>query len=300
MGSGVVCMLGVIVLWSIIPVLVKLLIPVFDPFTIAFLRLSQAAVVVLAAYILRGRRLRDVQLRWWHAIGGVGVALNYALFALSLSYTTASAGVLVIQIQYVTLALLAAVVLHERLGARKVSGMLLVLGGVALIVALRGQASSLVAPAYARGNVLMLFSGVGWGVYALSNKALAPRLGTLSTLLPILTIGSGITGALAAWNFALLGTPTGGTLVIVLVLGMAATGAAFMLMSKAMERLSAALVGTLTGVTPLTQILLAHLVLGERLSWGLAVGGAVILTGVFAMVQAEKWEARAPNTGLSA
>ena len=48
MGIGIACMLGVVALWSIVPVLVKLLIPFFDPYTIAFLRLSQGAVVVLA------------------------------------------------------------------------------------------------------------------------------------------------------------------------------------------------------------------------------------------------------------
>ena len=87
-------MVGVVALWSIVPVLVKLLIPVVDPFTISFLRLFQALAVVLAAYLARGHRLRQIRLRWWHLIGGMGVGLNYSLFTLSLSFTTASAGVL--------------------------------------------------------------------------------------------------------------------------------------------------------------------------------------------------------------
>ena len=40
-------------------------------------------------------------------------------------------------------------------------------------------------------------------------------------------------------------------------------------------------VGTLTGVAPITQILLAHFVLGEPLSWSLVGGGALILSGIF-------------------
>ena len=50
MGIGILCMLGVFALWSVIPVLVKLLFPVFDPFTIAFLRLLQGAAVVSAPF----------------------------------------------------------------------------------------------------------------------------------------------------------------------------------------------------------------------------------------------------------
>ena len=92
MGIGVLCMLGVFALWSVIPVLVKLLFPVFDPFTIAFLRLLQGAAVVSAAFFARGHNLRDIQWSWWHVIGGLGMSLNFSLYALALSYTTASAG----------------------------------------------------------------------------------------------------------------------------------------------------------------------------------------------------------------
>ena len=123
MGIGIACMLGVVALWSVVPVLVKLLIPVFDPFTIAFLRLSQAAAVVLVVFFVRGHSLRDIRLCGWHLIGGLGIGLNYSMFALSLSYTTASAGVLIVQVQYVTLVVLATLVLHERLGLGKVAGM---------------------------------------------------------------------------------------------------------------------------------------------------------------------------------
>ena len=89
-------MLGVFTLWSVIPVLVKLLFPVFDPFTIAFLRLLQGAAVVSAAFFARGHTLRDIQWSWWHVIGGLGMSLNFSLYAFSLSYTTASAGSLVV------------------------------------------------------------------------------------------------------------------------------------------------------------------------------------------------------------
>jgi drug/metabolite transporter (DMT)-like permease len=288
MGFGIACMLGVVALWSIVPVLVKLLLPILDPFTIAFLRLSQGTAVVLVAYLLRGYRLTDIRLRWWHLIGGVGAGLNYALFALSLSFTTASAGVLVVQVQYVTLALLATVVLREKLGLGKVAGMALVLGGVGLIVVMRSDVTSLLAPRYVLGNVLMLFSGMGWGVYAVSNKVLLGRAGTLAALLPILVIGSGISGVLAATHFELRSAPTLGALAAMLVVGVVATGGAFILVSQGIKRLSAALAGTLTGVAPVTQILLAHFVLGEPLSWSLAGGGALILSGIFGMVLSER------------
>jgi len=289
-------MLGVVALWSIVPVLVKLLIPFFDPYTIAFLRLSQGAVVVLAVFFARGYRLRDIQLSRWHLLGGLGVGLNYSMFALSLSYTTASAGVLIAQVQYVTLAALAAVVLHERLGIGKIAGMALTLAGIAVIVGMRSDVSHLLAPRYVLGNVLMLFSGLGWGIYALSNKALTRRAGTLSILTPMLTIGVAITGALAVVHFDLHAPPTSNTLAAALVLGILATGGAFILVSEGMKRLSAALVGTATALAPIGQIALAHWVLGEPVTWGLAGGGVLILGGVLGIMYAERRQVQLSNS----
>ncbi len=288
-------MLGVVVLWSVVPVLVKLLIPVFDPFTIAFLRLLQGMAVVLAAFFARGHSLREIKLGWWHLFGGLGVSLNFSMYALSLSYTTASAGVLIVQVQYVTLAVLAAVVLHERLGFGKVAGMVLILIGIVAIVGVRSDVAHLLAPRYVLGNVLMLFSGLGWGLYALSNKALAHRAGTTSILLPMLIIGTAITGVLAATHFQLYSVPTLGTWAVVIALGVAATGAAFILISEGMKRLSAALAGTATVVASIGQLALAHWVLEEPLSWSLASGGFLILGGVFAMVYAERYQSGQKN-----
>ena len=43
MATGIACLIGVVALWSFVPVLIKQLLPVFDPLTIAFLRLAQGA-----------------------------------------------------------------------------------------------------------------------------------------------------------------------------------------------------------------------------------------------------------------
>ena len=298
MGIGILCMLGVFALWSVIPVLVKLLFPVFDPFTIAFLRLLQGATVVSVAFFARGHTLRDIQWSWWHMIGGLGISLNFSLYALSLSYTTASAGVLVVQVQYVALTVLAVAVLHERLGAGKIAGMALVLAGVAVVVGVREDVGHLFAPRYVLGNVLMLFSGIGWGIYALANKALAPRAGTAAILIPMMTIGVVVTGALAATHFRLRSEPTADTWIVVLVLGVLATGCAFVLVSEGMKRFSAVLVGTLTATTPIGQIALAHWVLGEPVTWSLTGGGILILAGVLGMVYAERFQARQRARGL--
>ena len=138
----------------------------------------------------------------------------------------------------------------------------------------------------------MVFSGLGFGIYGLANKALAANTDTPTILLPMLTIAVAITGGLAATQFEARAEPTLASLVAAAALGLIGTGGSFILISEGMKRLSAALVGTITALTPIGQIMLAHLVLNEPLTWILAMGGGLILVGVLSMIYAENAQVR--------
>ena len=293
MGIGIACMVGVVALWSMVPILIKQLLAVFDPFTIAFLRSAQGAGFALALLYARGDSARSIAWSRWHAVGGMGIGLNYALYALSLSYTTASVGVLIVQVQYVALTLLAVAVLGERIGWGKAAGMGLVLAGIAAVVAWGGDVSELLAPDYMRGNVLMLFSGLGWGIYALANKALAPRASSGAILAPMMGIGAVIIGVLSTMSFQLRAAPDAQDLLALVALGVVGTGLSFTLVSEGMKRLSATLAGSITTATPIAQITLANQVLGEPLGWHIAGGGGLIIVGILAMALAERYAYRA-------
>ena len=288
MGIGIACMVGVVGLWSIVPILVKQLLAVFDPFTIAFLRSAQGAGFALALLYVRGYGVRSIPWSRWHVVGGMGIALNYALYALSLSYTTASVGVLVVQVQYVALTLLAVAMLGERIERGKMAGIGLVLAGIAVVVAWGGDVGVLLAPDYMRGNVIMLFSGLGWGIYALANKVLAPRAPSGAILAPMMGLGALLIGVLAAASFQLRASPDGQDLLSLIALGVVGTGLSFTLVSEGMKRLSATLAGSITTATPITQIALANQVLGEPLGWHIAGCGALIIIGILAMAMAER------------
>lgn len=296
MGIGIACMVGVVGLWSIVPILVKQLLAVFDPFTIAFLRSTQGAGFALALLYAGGYTVRSIPWSRWHVVGGVGIALNYALYALSLSYTTASVGVLIVQVQYVALTLLAVAVLGERIGRGKIIGMGLVLAGIAAVVAWGDDAGALLAPDYMRGNAIMLLSGLGWGIYALANKVLAPRASSGAILAPMMGLGALLIALLAAASFQLRATPDGQDFLSIVALGVVGTGLSFTLVSEGMKRLSATLAGSITTATPITQIALANQVLGEPLGWHIAGGGTLIIVGILVMALAERYASKTnPN-----
>ena len=135
MWGGVAAMAGVVVAWSAIPVLVKVALGGFSPSVIAFMRLTLAAAPLVAGHLLRGGRAIDLfPRRGWRLLGIVAVVANYVLFSFALQGTSASAGVLVVQLQFVSFVVLSAVVLHERVSLRQVLAIAVVVAGVSLVV----------------------------------------------------------------------------------------------------------------------------------------------------------------------
>ena len=282
-------MAGVVALWSFIPVLAKIVMRTFDPFTLAFLRLSQGTLVCALLYVLRGGTLRALlRMDKWIAVGMAGLSVNYIFFALSLSLTSASAGTLIVQSQIVILAVLASVFLKESLPPWKLGGMAAVLCGVMLVVATRGDIDKMLDPNASTGNILMIVAAAGWAVYALSNRALMNRRSSLEILVPIMGLSAILTGLIAATRFQLHAPIVFPTVAAVVVLGSLSTGISFYLLSEGFKRLSAALGGMVTSLTPLSSMLLAGWILHERLGWQVLGAAALIVSGILCSAFAER------------
>ncbi|MEE3235179.1 MAG: DMT family transporter [Candidatus Latescibacterota bacterium] len=290
MLTGIASLFGIVALWSVIPSLIKLLLPTFDPFVLGFLRLILATFVYLGLFLYNRNTFSDIRFSWWYVFGGVALGINYLFYAFSLSHTTASAGCLIVQVQYVTLAALATIVLKEQLTPLKWLGMTIVLLGVFFVIISRDGATELVAPQYFIGNILMVFAGFGWGVYALANKALAPQLSSAMILFPIFLISSVVAYIPAHCSIIEMSMPSTDSIVIVFFLGAVCSGGSFLFLSEAMKRLSAVLVGSATALAPIAQISVANYLLGEPITIAVVIGGVVIISGVSCMVYSERSE----------
>jgi DME family drug/metabolite transporter len=134
----------------------------------------------------------------------------------------------------------------------------------------------------------MLLAGIGWGVYALANQALSRNRESFHILIPLLGLGTLVAGPAAALRFDLRASLSLSTLVGIVFLGCLCTGGAFYLLSEGIKRLSAAMAGTLTNLSPLFSVLLAHLVLHESLPATLFVAAGLIVGGIFLIAHAER------------
>ena len=288
MGTGIVCMFGVVVLWSFTPLLVKIALRTFDPFTVTLFRLIQGVVFTTVLYRCRGHKLKSLlTFDPWLLIGGAGISLNYIFYVFGFYYTTAGTGGLIMQFQIVIFILLAVIVLHEPIGIPKIVGIVVVITGVSLVFLAQEKPAETFASKFLLGNSLLVVSAVGWGLYGLANKVLSVRRMNLQILIPILSMACVCAAVAASTQFEIKSPVSLEAAVVIAILGILCTGVNFLLLSEGIKRLSASLAGIMISLTPVCNLFLAHWILGEPLVPKTLFGAALIVGGILVIMLQE-------------
>jgi drug/metabolite transporter (DMT)-like permease len=153
-----------------------------DPLAIAVWRLGLSLVVVALALLLTGswRELRRIGARESAiaAIAGVMLALHFWSWNASVHMTSVSASVVLVNMHPPVVALLSAVWLHERPGARQWAGIIIAMLGAFLVAAGDAHNASAVGRDRALlGDLLALVGAVTVAIYFVSGRRLRAALG---------------------------------------------------------------------------------------------------------------------------
>jgi drug/metabolite transporter (DMT)-like permease len=280
--------LAAVVLWGISFVATRAALSEIPPVTLVFTRFAMGTALLLALLAFRGRLSPPPQDAWPALIsmGFLGVFLHQMIQAHALVLTTAVHAGWLIGLTPIWSALLAVIVLRERLGPVKVAGLLLGFAG-ALLVITRGRLTGgvLALPA-TRGDLLILASTVNWALYSIVGRRTLARLGSARAtafamlagwllIAPIFLLRAGWTdwSRLSAAGWA-----------AVAFLGIGCSGLGYLFWYSALERLDTARVAAFLYVEPLVTLATAVALLGEAVHWTTVVGGMIVLGGV-AVVQ---------------
>jgi DME family drug/metabolite transporter len=159
---------------------------------------------------------------------------------------------------------------------------LAVAGGVVMV----GGSGAGAQPVSALGIGLCLLAGLSYAGYALVNA----RLVAVAAPGPVTAAVFGVATLIALpAALAIAGPPrlSARDGLVVLWLGVMATGVAYLLFSHALRHVSAATGVTLALAEPVTAFVLAVAVVGERPGWLAAGGGLLVLAGLLVVVVAE-------------
>jgi drug/metabolite transporter (DMT)-like permease len=276
--AGSLLVAGCALSWGLIGVIVREL--PMPALTIVAWRvlLSALSVALVLVALRRWGRLRPPG---WPVVAlGVLLAVHWALYFLAIKQTSVASAVVVTYAAPILIALLAPLVLRERVPPVSVAALAVSAAGIALISLSGGSGASAV-----RLDGVLLAVGA-----AISMAGLVVALKRLAANADPRTVVVYLDGAAAVLLWPALVFPdyalSASSLGYLLLLGVVLTGLAGLVYVLAIRWIPATTVGILSYMEPVAAALLAALLLGERLTASVLVGGAaILLAGVVVVVR---------------
>jgi drug/metabolite transporter (DMT)-like permease len=220
-------------------------------------------------------------------LGGAFFAGDLALFNSAVLRTSAATAVLLGNNAPIFVGLGTWMFLHRRPRAAFWIGLALALAGCAFIVLSDARGGGAAAHGSLEGDLLALSAAVFWAAYMLTTEHVRAEMDTL-TFNTVAVVGSVLALLVACvvlrvplWGYS------GRTWLALLALGFISQLAAYFALVYALGHLRA----TVTSVSILAQVplsaLLAAIFLGEPLSTAQAIGGLIVLAGIYVVTRPE-------------
>lgn len=248
-----------------------------DPYLFTALRSAVSALSILPLLVLYDF---DYSIFRNKAVWGIAFmnAAGLLLQNIGLTGTTASKTVLLVDINVVIVAVLAALILKERLNRRVVIGLVLGMGGVFLI-ATKGDLSNLGGGTFL-ADLTVFAAGVAWALYIVfttkelkKGYQLVHFTCAMILLTAVFAVPVGLTMA------SELRVNEGGV-ALAIYTGVFCTTVAFLLYNHGLRSLGATTTSLILLVEMVFGLLFSFLLLGERPDGITIIGGALILLAI--------------------
>jgi drug/metabolite transporter (DMT)-like permease len=252
-----------------------------DPVTLAAFRFGGGFVFLLPLALLAG--VRWPRGRDWIGTALLGLmffALFFIVYNVALAHTSVARGTLALSTLPFMTMLVAAALGAERMTARKTTGVLLAMGGVALAL-ITGLAN---APEGAwRGDLIMMAATLIMAFYSVWSRPFVARSSSLGFVTAAMGFGGGCLTAYAAASHGFGVTAGFATAQWIAVAYLAVGGGAgaFYLWSFALARTTPTRVANTLTINPLIASIGAALVLDEPIGLNVIVGLIAVGAGIW-------------------
>jgi len=261
-----------------------------DPFTIAFLRFAMASALLLAlTWRQEGRlpRLTRGQFILVALLGATGVFAYNVLFFTGLRLIEAGRASLIVATSPAFIAVASALFLRDgsaRLLAHplRAAGIpLSVLG--AIVVISRGHLNQIFAGGVGLGELCIVGCVANWVVYSVLGKVVMRRLSPLAAVSYSATLGALALAVPAAIEGLAknIGDASWTDWAAIAYLAVFGTVLGFVWFYQGVRQIGAPRAGLFINFVPVSAVLLAAPLLHEPITWSLAAGATLVLSGVF-------------------
>lgn len=278
-----------VVIWGWTFIATKILLEEIGPIEILALRL--AIGVPFLGLVLLTRRVR------WRftrddarplVLAAAMLTVHFLIQIVGLMSTTATNTSWIVSVSPLAVAVLSFLLLRERVGRRAVAGIAIATGGILLLVS-RGRLSDF-GWLRSTGDWLILASAFTWALYTVITRDLARRRDPLAVAFGILLIAGAFTAVpfAASADFAGVGALSWRGLAALVYLAIPGLALGQWFWQEGVARLGAARAGLFLYLEPVATVLLAVPLLGESFGPIMALGGGLVLAGVYVGQQEQR------------
>ena len=185
-----------VLMWGLLPIALKAVLDVMDPWTISWYRFSLSAIIALLWYGHgRGQQLKQLlakQYRTLSAIAVAGLLSNYLFYIWGLDHINPGAAQILIQLAPLLFLIGSVILFKERFSAVQWLGVLGLIAGMLLFFHQRLADIVLTSDAYLAGVALIFAAAVTWCIYGLAQKKLQATHNAKDILLLICLAGTAL------------------------------------------------------------------------------------------------------------
>lgn len=275
--------------WGLNPIVGKVALRSFPVLVLLGLRTTLAGLIILPVFLLQGGPDRQVKPRDWPRLIGIGILQvgNQALFFTGLGYTSVAHCAFLFSLAPILVLLLARAMGQERIGIRKLAGMLICLAGVMMLSQDQGDIS---APPSFFGDAMVFAGVVTFSIFTVASKNERSRYGSVALNTIAYCFGA-LVYQIVLWgpfydvDYAAVPWEAWAGIVY---MGTLPSVAGYLIYQWALGRAPASKIAVVQYVQPPLVAVLGLVLLGEALTGILAIAGALIVAGVILAETARK------------
>ncbi|MEE9447558.1 MAG: DMT family transporter, partial [Arenicellales bacterium] len=258
------------------------------PLLSAFFRFLIACIVLSIISPPKRKHFQLIKDQHWQRIflmGLTGVFFYNVCFFYGFQYISASRGSLIVALNPTVIGLVSFLFFNEKIGPIRWLGIILSLLGVSVVIIGNDpQALSMEVDAW-KGDLLILGCVASWATYSIVAKPVIDGLGATSAVFYSLLVGTALLfllalslGDLTFINIKNIGLTSWGSL---LFLGGLGSAVAYVLYYKSIGLIGATSAGVYIALVPIFGVSLGALLLDEKVTLSLILGGAAATIGVY-------------------
>ncbi|MFB6728454.1 DMT family transporter [Bacillus mobilis] len=281
---GAICLSLAASIWGGMYVVSKYVLDFIPPLTLVWLRFIIAFVVLYAILkIAEKKQKKKVTIRkkdWllfaW--IGFIGYFISITCQFIGTKLSDAHTGSLVTSATPAFMVIFAAIILKEKLTARRLLSTIIATIGVIIVIGWDIEIGS-----YFIGTIILVGAAITWALLSIYVKIASARFSSLIITTYAIFFSLFFITPFMIWELQSTSIETVNTYVIlgVVYLGVVSTAGAFFLWNKGLELMDASIGSLFFFFQPIVGSLLGWLLLNETLNSNFFIGGILIVCSVF-------------------